>query len=815
MKNLIYRLLLIQAFALLVALAQPAPVSSIRVYTDPSGPVFLVDGQTYVGSQTFLWPQGSKHIVQFPLFTNQDGSVSSFQQSPDATARYNFGGWIDNNGLVPVASPTQTITADPKVTFIKAVIATQYRVAVRFTSGAPSTAPCSAPGDPAPDGTRVGLVYVASQCISSNTDLWLQAGAVPLAAYPYPGYVFNSWNIGGQTQPSFLTTLNLVGPITIAPVFMQAKRVQFVTDPPALQLLIDRTPTPTSNLAIDPGTGVIPQCQPSLRLPPNGPTGIPSLCYGEFDFLPGSQHSIAAVSPQSDNAGRYWVFDSFSNGMPQNAVYTANMNTASKDTVTAKFLKGVQTLFTTVPAGLKLQVDGKDSWQYYSFIWAAGSTHSLSAPAAQVDSKGRRWTFLNWSNGGPASQSLTVDGAKASYQWVANYTGLGQVKILTNPPGIKLQVDGVDCTSPCTVDREGGSQLAISAPASIPQSETSRLDFLGWSDGGASTRTYTFHASDATTIWANYGPSYRMLATSDPDNGVSLMMDPPSVDGFYPADSQIAVSAAAKPGFRFRRWGGDVSGVYPVAQVLMNTPRSVIALLDRVPYIAPAGIRSAAGPTADGSVAPGSIIFITGESLASSTMAGPRNPLAQTIAGVVVTVNDRILPLISVSPQQISAQVLSDLPDGDYTLKVTSAGHAAVNGTFTVSRNAPGLFSNTTDGQNFSLARHEDGTPIVPGSPARRGETVSIFGTGFGPYNQTVIDGFVIPDLAQYQLADPLEIAAGDQSIAPLWSGAAPGLVGTAVTRFKIDDSIPSATNLELTVRVNGKPSNKVLLPVE
>jgi uncharacterized protein (TIGR03437 family) len=72
---------------------------------------------------------------------------------------------------------------------------------------------------------------------------------------------------------------------------------------------------------------------------------------------------------------------------------------------------------------------------------------------------------------------------------------------------------------------------------------------------------------------------------------------------------------------------------------------------------------------------------------------GPRNPLAQTLADVVVTVGDRLLPLLFVSPQQINAQVLSDVPDGEHTLRVRWTGKPDVTGTFVVSRNSPGLFS--------------------------------------------------------------------------------------------------------------------------
>jgi uncharacterized protein (TIGR03437 family) len=482
--------------------------------------------------------------------------------------------------------------------------------------------------------------------------------------------------------------------------------------------------------------------------------------------------------------------------------------------ITAKFLPGVQMSFNTTPPGLKLSIDGTTAYQNYNFIWADGSTHAISAPASQMDSKGRRWTFQSWSNKVDASQTITADANNPEHYVIANYSALGQVKILTNPPGVKIQADGADCTTPCTLDRNAGTKIAISAPASIPQDANSRLDFLGWNDSTAPTRDFTF-SSDVTTIYANFGTAYRVAAGSDPANGVDLAFDPPSPDQFYPADTQLTVTAKARPGFKFRRWGGDVSGTIPSTQLSVSGPRAVVAMLDRIPYIAPAGIKNAAGDTVDGSVAPGSIITIFGESLAPALVVGPNNPLAQAIGDTVVTVNDRFLPLLFVSPKQINAQVLSDLPDGDYTLKVQTTGQAVVLGTFRISRNAPGLFTRPVDDRTFSAANHEDGTPITPDSPAHRGETVSVFGTGFGPYDQPIIDGFITPDPSNYRLLDPVEVNIGDLPVQPVWSGAAPGMVGTTVTRLKIDDSLPSATNLEVTVKVNGKPSNKVLLPVE
>ncbi|HEX9382029.1 MAG TPA: IPT/TIG domain-containing protein, partial [Gemmatimonadaceae bacterium] len=220
--------------------------------------------------------------------------------------------------------------------------------------------------------------------------------------------------------------------------------------------------------------------------------------------------------------------------------------------------------------------------------------------------------------------------------------------------------------------------------------------------------------------------------------------------------------------------------------------------------------------TPDGTVAPGSIISIYGDNLSPSLQVGPTNPLSQTLANVTVTVSDRLLPLFFVSPQQINAQVPSDLPDGDYTIQVHSLGQPDVVGAFTISRDAPGIFTQQND-QNLplALALHEDGTVVTFDSPARRNETVSIYGTGFGPYDHKVIDGFPIASTDNISVVDPVTVTTGDIDLHPDWTGAAKNMVGMTVVKLKIIDDMPAAANVDLTVLVNGKTSNKVTLPVQ
>jgi uncharacterized protein (TIGR03437 family) len=241
----------------------------------------------------------------------------------------------------------------------------------------------------------------------------------------------------------------------------------------------------------------------------------------------------------------------------------------------------------------------------------------------------------------------------------------------------------------------------------------------------------------------------------------------------------------------------------------------VRAVFEKTPFIAAAGVRNAAAVTPEETVAAGSIITIAGASLATAYEVGPASPLAQTIGGVTVRVGGRLLPLLFVSPEQINAQLPSDLAPGGYTLNVRVGMLPEVSARFQVARNAPGLFVRDVEGKAFLVAIHEDGSPVTLESPARKGELITVFGTGFGPTERPLLDGFAVPDSAQYPLADPVDVVAAGNPVRPEWAGAAPGLVGMQVIRLRVGEELPAATSVELRVGVNNAQSNTVLLPVE
>src|SRR5580704_13467306 len=91
---------------LLAAGLRAQVVSSVRIFTVPSGLQFSVDGKPFQQPATLLWPQGSKHTITLP----------TLQASGQPKTQYGFGSAVTN--LAPITN-LNSITADPGLTFIQ------------------------------------------------------------------------------------------------------------------------------------------------------------------------------------------------------------------------------------------------------------------------------------------------------------------------------------------------------------------------------------------------------------------------------------------------------------------------------------------------------------------------------------------------------------------------------------------------------------------------------------------------------------------------------------------------------------------------
>ena len=148
-------------------------------------------------------------------------------------------------------------------------------------------------------------------------------------------------------------------------------------------------------------------------------------------------------------------------------------------------------------------------------------------------------------------------------------------------------------------------------------------------------------------------------------------------------------------------------------------------------------------------VSPGAWITIFGQNLAASTHALTTSELVNgalptTLNGVSVTIDNKQAFIQYVSPTQINVQAPADSNSGSVQVLVTNASGTSDPVTATLQPIQPAFFAS----QNYVAAVRSEGTIITSAQPAKPGDVLSLYGTGFGPTNPVVAPGAILKDAA-------------------------------------------------------------------
>lgn len=186
---------------------------------------------------------------------------------------------------------------------------------------------------------------------------------------------------------------------------------------------------------------------------------------------------------------------------------------------------------------------------------------------------------------------------------------------------------------------------------------------------------------------------------------------------------------------------GNCSQIY-IAQSSLTVP--TVRVLNPTPAIASGGVVPAGSAFA--AIEPGSWISIYGSNLAGCTALW-NGDFPQSLAGASVTIDSKPAYLWFVSSTQINAQVPDDANTGNVTVRVTNAGGSAT-ATASLAQYAPSfsLFNAMYPAAIVPTAAGYDligpsGAFSFPTRPVKPGETVILFGGGFGPTNPPVLAG--------------------------------------------------------------------------
>ena len=207
--------------------------------------------------------------------------------------------------------------------------------------------------------------------------------------------------------------------------------------------------------------------------------------------------------------------------------------------------------------------------------------------------------------------------------------------------------------------------------------------------------------------------------------------------------------------------GGDASTVYFTAGP-GGEKHGILGSIQANPNVVSSGVTSAAQASATG-VAPNTFVTIKGTNLAATkrSIAAAdivNGTLPTTVDGVTVTINGEPAYITYISPVQINLVTPVDLPtSGNVTVVVSNNSLTSATVNVATGPLAPALFLNgayvaAQHGSNFTPVGP---TTLVPNSstPATPGETIILYGTGFGATNPAATNGQVITTPAPLILA--------------------------------------------------------------
>ncbi len=149
---------------------------------------------------------------------------------------------------------------------------------------------------------------------------------------------------------------------------------------------------------------------------------------------------------------------------------------------------------------------------------------------------------------------------------------------------------------------------------------------------------------------------------------------------------------------------------------------------------------------------------------ASTDFSGDQLPTA--LSGTSVTINGKPAYVEYISGGQLNVLAPDDSTLGPVQVQVTTAAGASSSFVATKSQFSPAFFQ---IGGGFVAALHGHNTLISPSSPATAGETIVLFGTGFGPTNPPWNSGQLVAQATP--LANSMTITIGNQPAQVVFAG--------------------------------------------
>jgi hypothetical protein len=567
-------------------------IPSITIDTSPSHLQVICDSVTHTAPFTLLDKNGGVHTCQ---------AVTTVQY-PAAGTRALFQGWDDGyNGLV------RSITASTAGQNFKIDYRLQYEVSI-------STDPaCSGTVLPLQDwynpGTTANPVATPNQgfslvgytgdinCPQATCSVFVGRPLTAVAHFACSGSSCQPTLVVSPTSVIFKNRKNQEVNVTAS----DSSAIEFnvVSQAPSwLTVHTTRNTTPaTLTLALNPlglhagnnSTAVVLQpsngtaeVQFSVNVPlvaakiTSSPSGLqiavdntPVKTPASFLWISGTQHSLDAPSTISSPSEKLTFKDWSDQGA---ATHVVTAPKPGRVTYEATYSPSYLLTLTNPASGGTVSASPASSDGFYAFNAPVTIT---AQPAAGYTFTGFTGDLIVANNPQTVtmSQPRTV-GAIFALAPVA-------VTVQSQPPNTVIYVDNVAYLTPHFFTWNPGDQHSVDATKTNPPNGV-RLIFTGWSDGGSAVHQVTVPAGNET-LTATFTTSYLLTLSTSGSGTVSTSPASPTNDGYYPASTNVTLTAVPAAGNYLVGFGGALAGTTNPQSLTMSAPLTVLASFAALP----------------------------------------------------------------------------------------------------------------------------------------------------------------------------------------------------------------------------------------
>jgi uncharacterized protein (TIGR03437 family) len=250
-----------------------------------------------------------------------------------------------------------------------------------------------------------------------------------------------------------------------------------------------------------------------------------------------------------------------------------------------------------------------------------------------------------------------------------------------------------------------------------------------------------------------------------------------------PATGELLV--VANTDHKLLKISGDGSTITTIVTdpSLLPSPTGVTMATTPIPP-AITSVVNGASFVSGGTISSGSWISLMGTNMAMSSSSRKWNAadivngkLPVNLDGTSATVNGKPAVVEFIQPSQINILAPDDAALGPVGVTVVTPAGTSNTVTATYAAFAPGLFPATAP---YLVAQHADYSAVSVASPAKPGETVVLWGTGFGPANPPVPAGYVFA--GANQLANTVTVTIAGQPATVDFAG----IVGAGLVQLNV-----------------------------